>query len=126
MRCAVQFAGEILGAEFRRSLLDLSYNGKSFDDYFCFASVIRPRCGQLAIPRCAILRALNCVLGTAASPRTEDIPNAIPARLLCATCTTPAQLWTHALQQSASSYSIASLAMEGRSDGTSMPSAPAF
>jgi hypothetical protein len=29
MRCAVQFAGEILAAEFRRSLLDLTYNGKS-------------------------------------------------------------------------------------------------
>jgi hypothetical protein len=41
MRCAVQFAGEILAAEFRRSLLDLTYNGKSFDDDFCFASVIR-------------------------------------------------------------------------------------
>jgi hypothetical protein len=31
MRCAVQFAGEILAAEFRRSLLDLTYNGKLFD-----------------------------------------------------------------------------------------------
>jgi hypothetical protein len=53
MRCAVQFAGEILVAEFSRSMLDLTSNGKSFDDYFCFASVIRPRCGRLAAPRCA-------------------------------------------------------------------------